>query len=81
MICTILTKDGGIKHFDSHDPVLVAPHMPLNILLSAPPQPTQQMKVRLRVCLRCGVTYLDGIERDFEKGTGEAKAPTTTDVH
>ncbi len=82
MICIVLTKDGGVKHFDAHEPVLVSPNMPLNFIIAAPPQPTQNTRVRLRVCQRCGVTYLDGIERDFkEEAAKKPSVPPAPDVH
>jgi hypothetical protein len=65
-VCTILTKDGGVKHHVTHEPVLVSPNTPLNINISTKAQPDGSCTaVRLRVCTRCGLTYLDGVEKTF----------------
>jgi hypothetical protein len=65
-LCTVLTKDGGVRHFAAHEPVLVSPNTPLNINFSTQAQPDgSSTAVRLRVCTRCGITFLDGVEKTF----------------
>ena len=77
-VCTVMTKDGGVKHSAAHEPVLLRENTPLFFNVTAKPQPDQTMVVRLRICARCGVTYMDGIERSFAEALPKPSPTTTT---
>jgi hypothetical protein len=79
-LCTILTKDGGVRHFSAHQPLLVHPNMPLQLIINTNPQPDYKCSVRLRVCSRCGVTYLDGFEKTFAENVPDI-TQTPEDTH